>query len=189
MWQPLLCLVLSSCSHYDTGALKGSVVHVTSYLSTPNLIRREAASTANVSGNYEGFVVDLLDAMAGLLGCRFVVREVRDNRYGAMKVAAATNDPRGEWTGMIGELMRGEADLAVADLRATAERSLVVDFSQPILDNRLVAVANRQVTVRTLAELAAVDDAVFLVLEGSSTARFFQSTEDPVYKQIAEKIG
>ena len=47
---------------------------------------------------------------------------------------------------MIGEVMRGEADLAVADLTATPLRALAVDFTQPILENGLVAVASRQVT-------------------------------------------
>jgi ABC-type amino acid transport substrate-binding protein len=190
MWQQLLCLVLSSCSQPDTTVLHGSTAHVTSFLAAPYLIRRagppDPVTSATVDGAYEGFVVDLLDALGRTLGSRFVIREVADNRYGMPKVAAEGHTKE-DWTGMIGEVMRGEADLAVADLTATAGRSLVVDFTQPILDNRLVAVAHRQVAVRSLAELVALDDVVFHVVQGGSTSKFFQMTVDDVYKEMAAK--
>jgi|LakMenEpi03Aug12_release.lakeMendotaPanAssembly.Ray.scaffolds.fasta_scaffold306958_2 ABC-type amino acid transport substrate-binding protein len=184
MWQQLLCLVLSSCSHTDTDVLRGREIHVTSFLSAPYLIRNPDA----IDG-YEGFMVDLLDALADNLGCRFIIREVADGRYGMKKEGSDGHSRKEEWTGMIGEVMRGEADLAVADLTATAARSLVVDFTQPILDNQLVAVANRGLaTVTSLAELAERDNVTFLVMAGGSTSKFFQLTKDPVYRAVAEKM-
>ena len=35
------------------------------------------------------------------------------------------------WTGIVGELLRGEADLAVAHLTIDNERAQVIDFSNP----------------------------------------------------------
>lgn len=192
MWQQLLCLVLSSCSHTDTDVLRGRDVHVTSFVAPPYLIRRpeSAAATAGTSGGYEGFMVDLLDALAAILGCRFIIREVADGRYGMPKEGVAAGNDGMLWTGMIGEVMRGEADLAVADLTATAARSLVVDFSQPILDNQLVAVANRWLSpsVQSLAELINRDEVTFLVVQGGSTSKFFQLTADPVYGNVRNRI-
>ncbi|XP_037073929.1 glutamate receptor-like [Pollicipes pollicipes] len=39
----------------------------------------------------------------------------------------------GSWTGVIGMIVRGEADLAVGDISVTLERSEVVDFTYPFL--------------------------------------------------------
>jgi len=152
-------------------------------VSAPYLIR----NPSGVDG-YEGFIVDLLNALGESLGCRFIIREVADGRYGTKKEGTSDSNKE-EWTGMVGEVMRGEADLAVADMTVTAARSLVVDFTQPILDNYLVAVANKKMAaVTSLAELAARDDVKFLVNEGGSTSKFFQFTKDPVYRAIAGKI-
>jgi ABC-type amino acid transport substrate-binding protein len=193
MWQSLLCLVLSSCAQYDTDVLRGKEIRVTSIAAAPYLIRK-AGIAADGSVQYEGYMVDLLNAMADHLGCHFVIKEVADGRYGINKDSEVVAVPGGrghlqaEWNGMVGEVMRGEADLAVADLTVTPARALAVDFSQPILDNGLVAVANRQVAGRSVEELAARDDLTYLVVAGGSTSKFFQNTVDPVQKKIAEKI-
>jgi ABC-type amino acid transport substrate-binding protein len=200
MWQSLLCLVLSSCTQYDTDVLRGRQIRVTSIVSPPYLSRRAAADGDDDAGgnvvHYEGYVVDLLNAMEELLGCQFVIKEVADGRYGMSTgegaVAAGPGGRGGhlqdKWTGMIGEVMRGEADLAVADLRVSPQRILAVDFTQSIMDNGLVAVAGHQEAGRSVEELAAKADLTFLVVEGGSKAKFFQDTVDPTYKKIAEKI-
>ena len=192
MWQSLLCLVLSSCSHYDTDVLRGRDIHVTSIVSAPYLTRR--TEVAADGGQYEGFMVDLLDAVADILGCRFIIKEVADNRYGMIVEGGAEAVPGGhghlqpQWIGLIGELTRGDADLAVADLTITPARALAVDFTQPILDNGLVAVTGRSTTGRTVEELAGRDDLTFHVIKGGATEKFFQNTVDPVFKKIGEKI-
>jgi len=55
--------------------------------------------------------------------CKF--RLVKDGTFG--------NKPSAEqpWNGMIGELVRHEADLAIAPLTITSQRESVVDFSKP----------------------------------------------------------
>jgi ABC-type amino acid transport substrate-binding protein len=189
MWQSLLCLVLSSCAQYDTDVLRGKEIHVTSIVAAPYLTHK-----ADGGAQYEGYMVDLLDAVADILGCRFVIKEVADGRYGTSNEGGVAAVPGGrghlqaEWNGMIGEVMRGDADLAVADLTVTPQRALAVDFSQPILDNGLVAVASHQVAGRSVEDLAARDDLTFLVTAGGATSKFFQNTVDPTHKKIAEKI-
>lgn len=47
---------------------------------------------------YEGFCVDMLQELAGLLKFRFHIKLVEDGLYGAP-------EPNGSWTGMVGELI------------------------------------------------------------------------------------
>ncbi|NXN95687.1 GRIK5 protein, partial [Rhinopomastus cyanomelas] len=75
---------------------------------------------------YEGFCVDMLQELAGLLKFRFHIKLVEDGLYGAP-------EPNGSWTGMVGELINRKADLAVAAFTITAEREKVIDFSKPFM--------------------------------------------------------
>lgn len=42
--------------------------------------------------------------------------------------------PDKSWDGMIGKIMRGEADIAITDLTVTLERIKAIDFSPSILE-------------------------------------------------------
>ncbi|NXE64858.1 GLRK protein, partial [Calcarius ornatus] len=74
----------------------------------------------------EGYCMELLAALAGMLRFQYRVRVVGDGQYGA--VAAG-----GNWSGMIGEILRREADIAVAPLTVTSAREEVVSFTTPFL--------------------------------------------------------
>ncbi|XP_078498596.1 glutamate receptor U1-like [Lissotriton helveticus] len=74
----------------------------------------------------EGYCVELMYDLAKKLGFSFTLSVVKDGRYGAM-------DPAGNWTGMIGEVVRKEADLAMAPLTITAARERVIDFTKPFM--------------------------------------------------------
>ena len=58
--------------------------------------------------------------------CKF--RVVKDNSFGHKP---SIDQP---WTGMIGELIRHDVDLAVAPLTITSQRESVVDFSKPYMN-------------------------------------------------------
>uniref|UniRef100_A0A3Q4BX24 Kainate-binding protein n=1 Tax=Mola mola TaxID=94237 RepID=A0A3Q4BX24_MOLML len=74
----------------------------------------------------EGYCIDLLSQLSKKLGFRYKQHLVKDNRYGAM-------DTSGNWNGMIGEIIRGEADLAIAPLTLTAVREQFVDMTTPFM--------------------------------------------------------
>ncbi|XP_030279551.1 probable glutamate receptor [Sparus aurata] len=78
----------------------------------------------------EGYCVDLLAMLSKKLGFKYKLHLVKDNRYGAM-------DSSGNWQGMIGEIIKGEADLAVAPLTLTAVREQVVDMTTPFMQTGL----------------------------------------------------
>uniref|UniRef100_A0AAQ5ZZA1 Glutamate receptor n=1 Tax=Amphiprion ocellaris TaxID=80972 RepID=A0AAQ5ZZA1_AMPOC len=76
---------------------------------------------------FEGYCIDLLRELSGILGFRYEVRLVEDGRYGAL------DDSTGQWNGMVRELMDHKADLAVAPLAITYVREKVIDFSKPFM--------------------------------------------------------
>lgn len=51
---------------------------------------------------------------------------MKDGKYGA----ESANSPGG-WDGIVGELIRHEADIAIASMTITSERERVIDFSKP----------------------------------------------------------
>ena len=71
--------------------------------------------------------MDLLDELSSKLQCKFGIQMVADNKYG-------TYDPAtGKWTGMVGEVISGAADMAVADISINAMREKAVDFTVPFM--------------------------------------------------------
>ena len=69
------------------------------------------------------YIVDLAEMLAQELNLEFEIQVVKDGQYGV-------SDPSvpGGWTGMIGELVRNEADVAISPLTINAQREQVVDF-------------------------------------------------------------
>lgn len=86
----------------------------------------QAPFTMDKDNVLEGYCVELMYDLAEKLGFSFTLSIVKDGRYGAMNEA-------GNWSGMIGEVVRKEADLAMAPLTVTAAREQVVDFTKPFM--------------------------------------------------------
>ncbi|XP_071203200.1 probable glutamate receptor [Salvelinus alpinus] len=82
--------------------------------------------TMTQGSELEGYCIDLLAEIAKKLGFKYEVHLVKDGKYGRQ-------DESGNWHGMIGEVVRGEADLAVASLTLTATRELSVEMSTPFM--------------------------------------------------------
>uniref|UniRef100_A0A3Q3KHU6 Glutamate receptor n=1 Tax=Monopterus albus TaxID=43700 RepID=A0A3Q3KHU6_MONAL len=76
---------------------------------------------------YKGFSIDVLDALAKILGFKYDIYQVGDGKYGSAL-------PNGSWNGMIGELIGKQADMAISAITITPERESVVDFSKRYLD-------------------------------------------------------
>ncbi|KAL9962089.1 hypothetical protein ACROYT_G031159 [Oculina patagonica] len=78
------------------------------------------------SFSYEGYCIDLLNGLARNLKFTYEIYPSPDGLYGG-------ETKNGTWNGMIGELIRKRADVAVAALTITERREKVVDFSVPYL--------------------------------------------------------
>ncbi|KAG1662332.1 Glutamate receptor ionotropic, kainate 2 [Nymphon striatum] len=77
---------------------------------------------------FEGYCIDLIEAISQRLKFKYEIHIAKDKTNGKM-------DPETrEWNGMIGELINGEADLAIGDLTITYEREQAVDFTMPFMN-------------------------------------------------------
>ena len=113
-------------------------------------------------GKLSGFSVRLAETIAGRLGVRL--------RYDR---SAATYDD------LIALLVTGDADISLAGVTPTPERSLLVRFTQPLVSASLTALVNRVrgigyrgcPTVAELGELARREHGVGVVEQGATAAR------------------
>uniref|UniRef100_A0A8D3CZG4 Glutamate receptor n=1 Tax=Scophthalmus maximus TaxID=52904 RepID=A0A8D3CZG4_SCOMX len=105
--------------------MQGVTVKVVTLLEDPFVMVAE-----NILGQpkrYKGFSIDVLDALAKILGFKYEIYQVGDSKYGSQL-------PNGSWNGMIGDLISKKADLAVSAITITPERENIVDFSKRYLD-------------------------------------------------------
>ncbi|XP_053724493.1 probable glutamate receptor isoform X1 [Synchiropus splendidus] len=101
-------------------------------------IKQEPYTTPK-GAQMEGFCMDLLSEIAKMLGFKYKVHLVKDGSYGRQ-------DESGHWNGMIGEVMRGEADLAIAPLTLTAARERVVGMTKPFMQTGISILLRRDIS-------------------------------------------
>ncbi|XP_049961019.1 glutamate receptor 1-like [Schistocerca serialis cubense] len=103
---------------------------VTTIVEEPYIMMRKAMPGETLRGNerFEGYCKDLADLIARRIGINYELRIVKDGKYGA-----ENPDVKGGWDGMVGELVRKEADIAIASMTITSERERVIDFSKPFM--------------------------------------------------------
>ncbi|XP_054275506.1 glutamate receptor 1-like isoform X2 [Macrosteles quadrilineatus] len=109
---------------------KNKTYIVTTIVEEPYIMLRSPEKGENLTGNdrFEGYCKDLADLIAKRLGINYELRIVKDGQYGA-----ENSDVKGGWDGMVGELIRKEADMAIAPMTITSERERVIDFSKPFM--------------------------------------------------------
>jgi len=68
----------------------------------------------------KGYGIDFLKELSRLGGFEYELHFVKDSQYGGI------NETTGQWTGMIGEVARGEVDMALAPMTVTSQRAQAV---------------------------------------------------------------
>jgi hypothetical protein len=76
---------------------------------------------------YEGFCVDILKEIALICKFNYTIYQVKDGKYGVRSES-------GNWNGLVGELISGNADLALASLTINLARARVIDLTKPFLN-------------------------------------------------------
>ncbi|XP_031427579.1 glutamate receptor ionotropic, kainate 1 isoform X3 [Clupea harengus] len=109
-----------------TVSLANRTLIVTTILENPYVMHRKSDKVLYGNDRFEGYCLDLLKELSNILGFSYEVKLVSDGKYGA------AND-KGEWSGMVRELIDHVADLAVAPLTITYVREKVIDFSKPFM--------------------------------------------------------
>ncbi|XP_051546510.1 glutamate receptor ionotropic, kainate 2-like isoform X2 [Myxocyprinus asiaticus] len=110
-----------------TDSLSNKSLRVSTILEEPYVMFKKSDKPLYGNDRFEGYCVDLLRELSGILGFRYEIRLVEDGKYGAFEESS------GQWNGMVRELMDHKADLAVAPLTITYAREKVIDFSKPYM--------------------------------------------------------
>jgi len=172
----LLSLVAATTVCGDN--LRGKHLTISTVVHTPYFIVKDNNGSLTGNDRYEGILVDLLRYISRELGFTYTFKLSSDGKYGTL-----TNT--GEWTGMIGEVVRGEADMAVADMTVTSVREMAIDFTHPYMYSGLSVLYHRQGD-RRLQSLWDLPNLLIEVgtYEGGSTMNYFKNSENDVYQRI-----
>uniref|UniRef100_A0AAY4DFV4 Glutamate receptor n=1 Tax=Denticeps clupeoides TaxID=299321 RepID=A0AAY4DFV4_9TELE len=111
----------------DTTGLENKTVIVTTILEAPYVMLKKNADLFMDNERYEGYCVDLAAEIAKHCGFKYQLKIVGDGKYGARDAETKI------WNGMVGELVYGKADIAIAPLTITLVREEVIDFSKPFM--------------------------------------------------------
>merc|ERR1711973_635784 len=146
------------------GALEAKQpLRVTVVQNKPWIMLKEDSSNRVGNDRYEGFLVDLLEKLAGMYNVNFELQEQADGRYGA-------RDESGNWSGMIGSVVNGDADLAVGDITITSSAN-----------------SWKSKTINNIEDLVK-SGVKFGCVRGGSTEKFFKNSPNPIYRQAWEKM-
>ncbi|KAI8500286.1 Glutamate receptor ionotropic, delta-1 [Branchiostoma belcheri] len=101
----------------------GSVLRVAVF-ERPPFVVKEASPTGY---EWVGFCISLLEELSRILNFNYELYETPDGISG-------NELPDGTWSGVIGEITSGKADLAVSALSITSLREKAVDFTKPFME-------------------------------------------------------
>uniref|UniRef100_A0A6I8QTZ9 Glutamate receptor n=1 Tax=Xenopus tropicalis TaxID=8364 RepID=A0A6I8QTZ9_XENTR len=111
----------------ESSSVENKTIIVTTILENPYVMKKKNHELLDGNDKYEGYCVDLASEIAKHVGIKYKLSIVEDGKYGA-------RDPETKiWNGMVGELVYGRADIAVAPLTITLVREEVIDFSKPFM--------------------------------------------------------
>ncbi|KAL2304851.1 hypothetical protein Nmel_006806 [Mimus melanotis] len=139
--------------------MRGVVLRVVTVLEEPFVMVSE-----NVLGKpkkYQGFSIDVLEALATYLGFKYEIYVAPDHKYGSPQ-------DDGSWNGLIGELVFKRADIGISALTITPDRENVVDFTTRYMDYSVgVLLRKAEKTVDMFACLAPFDLSLWACIAGT----------------------
>ncbi|XP_066591382.1 ionotropic receptor 25a isoform X2 [Prorops nasuta] len=91
---------------------------------------------------YHGYCIDVIEKLAEVMDFDYDIIVPKDHSFGKKL-------PNGDWTGLVGDLARGETDFVVAALTMTSEREEVVDFVAPYFEQSGILIVIRKPVRRT----------------------------------------
>ncbi|XP_046561980.1 glutamate receptor ionotropic, delta-1-like [Haliotis rubra] len=95
----------------------------------------ERVDDGNVT-RYQGMCIEMLKVLQEALNFTYTLFENKDKTWGTVE--------NGSWIGMVGELQRREADLALADVTIHYQRDQVVDFVLPAFGTEVTDIVYRK---------------------------------------------
>ncbi|XP_052420093.1 glutamate receptor ionotropic, delta-2-like isoform X2 [Carassius gibelio] len=158
-WDPIHGLNGTLTDRKLENNMRGVVLRVVTVLEEPFVMVSE-----NVLGKpkkYQGFSIDVLDALANYLGFKYEIYVAPDHKYGSQQAD-------GTWNGLIGELVFKRADVGLSALTITPERESVIDFTTRYMDYSVgVLLRKAERTVDMFACLAPFDLSLWACIAGT----------------------
>uniref|UniRef100_A0A8C5BCQ0 Glutamate receptor n=1 Tax=Gadus morhua TaxID=8049 RepID=A0A8C5BCQ0_GADMO len=111
----------------ESSSVENRTIVVTTIMEAPYVMYKKNHLHLEGNDRYEGYCVDLASEIAKHVGIKYKLSIVMDGKYGARDPETKT------WNGMVGELVYGRADIAVAPLTITLVREEMIDFSKPFM--------------------------------------------------------
>ncbi|BET00802.1 kainate selective glutamate receptor activity [Nesidiocoris tenuis] len=111
--------------------LRNSTFIVLLALTHPYGMLKEDSRQLTGNDRFEGFGIDLIHELSMMSGFNYTFHVQEDKSSGSPKTLE--NGTR-VWSGMIGEILAGRADLAIADMTITRERERDADFTMPFMN-------------------------------------------------------
>ncbi|XP_069034168.1 glutamate receptor ionotropic, delta-2 isoform X1 [Embiotoca jacksoni] len=159
MWDPVHGLNGTLTDRKLENNMRGVVLRVVTVLEEPFVMVSE-----NVLGKpkkYQGFSIDVLDALSNYLGFKYEIYVAPDHKYGSVQAD-------GQWNGLMGELVLKRADVGLSALTITPERESVVDFTTRYMDYSVgVLLRKAERTVDMFACLAPFDLSLWACIAGT----------------------
>ncbi|XP_078696676.1 glutamate receptor ionotropic, delta-1-like [Branchiostoma floridae x Branchiostoma belcheri] len=103
-------------------SVQGEFFRVVTFEEHPFAIK----STTNNVTTWQGFCMDMLDSLANKLQFTYNLTEASDGHEGTLHDTG--------WTGTVGDIVEGRADMIVAALTITSHREDVIDFTKPYME-------------------------------------------------------
>nr|XP_020769253.1 glutamate receptor ionotropic, delta-2-like [Odocoileus virginianus texanus] len=158
-WNPVTGLNGSLTDKKLENNMRGVVLRVVTVLEEPFVMVSE-----NVLGKpkkYQGFSIDVLDALSNYLGFNYEIYVAPDHKYGSPQ-------EDGTWNGLVGELVFKRADIGISALTITPDRENVVDFTTRYMDYSVGVLLRRaEKTVDMFACLAPFDLSLWACIAGT----------------------
>ncbi|CAH1134853.1 unnamed protein product [Ceutorhynchus assimilis] len=123
VWQAGFDNNLTLNSPKDMSNYTADVVYkIVTVVQKPFIYRDEKAPKG-----FKGYCIDLIDQIANILHFDYEIEAVADGMFGNM-------DEKGNWNGIIKDLVDKKADIGLGSLSVMAERENVIDFTVPYYD-------------------------------------------------------
>ncbi|XP_069579151.1 glutamate receptor 1-like isoform X4 [Brachyistius frenatus] len=111
----------------DFAGLQNRTYVVTTILEAPYMMLKKNHEQLVGNDRYEGYCAELASEIAKHVGFSYRLELVGDGKYGSRDAETKM------WNGMVGELVYGKADVAVAPLTITLVREQMIDFTKPFM--------------------------------------------------------
>lgn len=152
----------------DVYRLRNKTLRVVTVLSKPFIMFANPEVTGATSGrdNFVGYCKDLADHIFYHLNLNYEIHLVKDGKFGTIDPAT------GEWNGMVGEVLRDEADLIIAPLTMNTIRAKFIDFSEPFMNFGLALIIRKPGKTKPgmFSFLSPLTNAVWLRMVGATVA-------------------